>query len=65
MPIPSTDELRGMLRYLDLKPLFLLVAGDHMYGFPVPDPMVKVPGCHRTALEASLGEGTNRALDEA
>ena len=30
-----------MLRYLDLKPLFLLVAGDHMYGFPVPDPVVE------------------------
>ncbi len=54
-----------MLRFLDLKPLVLLVAGDHMYGFPVPDPLVWVTGCHRTALEASFGEGTNRALVEA
>ncbi len=35
-----------------------------MHGFQVPDPVVRVPGCHRTALEASLGTGANRELLE-
>jgi len=59
------DQLRASLRFFDLKPLFLVVAGKHMHGFPVPDPVVRVPGCHKTALEASLGVGTNRELVEA
>ena len=64
MSIPSLDQLRDSLRYFDLKPLFLVVAGNHKYGFPVPDPVVRVPGCHKTALEAMFGEGTNRELVE-
>ncbi len=61
MSSPTVSELRDVLRSLDLKPLFLVVAGDHCFGIPVPDPVVHALGCHRRALEASLGEGTNRA----
>ena len=38
------DEVRSVLLPLDLEPLFLVVGGEHLFGFPGPAPRVRVRG---------------------
>ncbi|MHC4472260.1 MAG: DNA polymerase beta superfamily protein [Planctomycetota bacterium] len=55
------DAVRAILAPLDLTPLFLVVGGDHLFGFPSPVPRVRVRGAHTAALSAALGKGGRAA----
>jgi len=57
------DAVRAVLAPLDLTPLFQVVGGDHLFGFPSPVSRVRVRGCHTAALSAALGpSGRARSL---
>jgi predicted nucleotidyltransferase len=49
--------VRAVLGPLDLDPVFQVVAGDHLHGFPAPGSLVRIRGCHREALAATPARG--------
>lgn len=52
------DALRGLTASLDLRPCYLVVAGEQLTGCPTPNSEVLLRGAHLTALEAALGDGS-------
>ncbi len=49
------EAMRGVVKGLDYRPLFVTVSGAHLYGFPSSDSDVDLRGSHQLPLRAVVG----------